>query len=465
MKIIFIVPPTRDAQRPPIVVPPLGLLYLAGAIMQSGRSAELLDAQAEGLSWADFERRAAESDAQIAAIGSMTPTWDVSKRAVAILKRAGKIVLIGGPHVTMRREKYFEIEKDAQADFAVAGEAEQTILDVLDAVENNRGGEDIAGVISKNGKHKPRELTQDIDSLPRPARKLLKHGLYSYPLLGEGPAATIFTSRGCPHSCVFCDKSVFGSRPRLHSPDRVIDELKEIVCGAGVNSVIIYDDLFTVDRNRVIEICRRIIDSGLKFRWKCEGRVDGVDAEMLKWMRRAGCEIVAYGIETAHAAGLRFLCKGASPIDAARSIQMTREAGMDVVGYFLIGIPGERIEHTRETARFAARWGVTWAQFSVLSPIEGTRLYETAVENNWYGEANALNPFDADLSRPALLDGYWTPERLRDALYVAHREFYARPDYVLSQLRKARGIAGAKNIIKSGLNLLSWMSKSKFKTS
>jgi len=459
MKALFAVPPTRDESRPTFVVPPLGLLYLAGAAISGGHQAQLLDAQAEGLSWDEFERRVTNSDADIVALSGMTPVWDITRRAAGIIKKAGKTVIVGGPHVTMLGPDFFEREKDFDADMAVIGEGEKAFVRLLDALSKGESPASIPGVVVRSGHCPPGPVIQNIDELPLPARQLLNHRLYSYPLLGSGPASTIFTSRGCPYSCVFCDKNVFGSKVRLHSPERVIEELNEIVCGTGVNSVIIYDDLFTISRERVVEICRRIIESGLRFVWKCEGRVDGVDPELLGWMSRAGCRIVAYGVETAHEAGLRFLKKGVTAQDAARAAMMTRSAGMEALGYFLVGIPGETIEDVKQTARFAARWRFSWAQFSVLSPIEGTTLWDISRREGWYAQVDALNPFDADINRPALLEGYWTPEKLRKALNVAYREFYLRPSYAWTRLRRAGGAQGAAELTRRGLELVGWMLK------
>ncbi len=461
MKVLFAVAPARDERLPSFTAPPLGLLYLAGAVEAAGFEAELLDAPAQGIGWAEFERKVTESKADIAALTGMTPIWDVTCRAAGILKNAGKFVVIGGPHATMRGDSFFEAEKDIEADVAVVGEGEITFVELLEAIEACKDLADIPGVVTPAGAGPSRCLIENLDDASVPARRLLDHRLYTYPPLGPGPASTIFTSRGCPHACVFCDKSVFGSKPRLHSADRVIEELEEIVCGAGVHSVIIYDDLFTIDRDRVIDICRRIVDKGLRFQWKCEARADNVDLGMLEWMRRAGCRIVSYGIETVNNNGLRFLQKGTTAHDAARAVAMTRAARMEVLGYFLVGIPGEHIEDVEKTSRFAARWGVDWAQFSVLSPLEGTPLWSIAHREGWYAQVDATNPFDADLARPAVLDGYWTPEKLRKALYVAHRNFYGRPGYIISRLWRAGGIRGAAGMMRRGLELIGWMRKTR----
>jgi radical SAM superfamily enzyme YgiQ (UPF0313 family) len=242
----------------------------------------------------------------------------------------------------------------------------------------------------------------------------------------------------------------------MHSAQRVLSDIEAIVCGEKIYSIIFYDDLFTLSRERVIDICKGIVERGLEFRWKCEARVNDVDPEMLGWMRRAGLSVLAYGIETVSESGLKFLRKGISPGEIAYALQITGEAGIDTIGYFLLGIPGERWDDAMETVRFAQRHGVTWAQFSVLVPVPGTPLWGLAEEQGWYAEIDAKNPFDKDLRKAALLDGYWTEKRLKDILRAAHRSFYLRPGYILRRLKEVDGLADIRRLVRAGLVLMRW---------
>jgi len=437
-----------------IVVPPLGLLYLAGSALKAGHSVEILDAFAERLSWDSFAERIREFKPDVIGIGGMTPVWDLSRKALKTARPFAPLIISGGPHVTMRGPEI--LADEPEIDYAVIGEGEETIVELLGAIERGEDASGIPGVVSRRGAGPPRRPVENLDDLPRPARHLLKKGLYRYPLLGAGAVATLFTSRGCPYGCIFCDKSVFGSKPRMHSVGRVMSEIEGIVCDEKVNSIIIYDDLFTLSSERVIEICREIVQRGMDVRWKCEGRVDKVDPEMLDWMRRAGAKVLAYGIETVSEKGLGFLRKGVRPDKSAAAIRLTRKAGIDTLGYFILGIPGERWEDAMESVRFACREGITWAQFSVLAPLPGTPLWGLAKERGWYAEIDAKNPFDKDLRRPALLDGYWTETRLRKVLRVAHRKFYLRPAYIWRRLTGASGVADIRRLAKAGLRLLRW---------
>jgi radical SAM superfamily enzyme YgiQ (UPF0313 family) len=237
----------------------------------------------------------------------------------------------------------------------------------------------------------------------------------------------------------------------------VLKEIELIVCEHDIHSIIIYDDLFTLDKERVINICKGIIEKGVKLRFKCEARVDSVDAEVLYWLKRAGASVVAYGIETVTQNGLNFLKKGITPLQIARALELTRHAGIDTLGYFIVGVPGDKEEDVMENVRFARRHGLTWAQFSVLSPTPGTKLFELAKKRGWYAEFSAMNPFDKDLRKPAIADGYWDEERLARALKKAHRSFYLNPRYLLRRLASLRSWRNFIDLARAGLGFMKWL--------
>ena len=340
MKVLLIQTPARTLRREEIIVPPLGLLYLAAALERDGHEVEVLDAFAERLGWEDFEERLRHSGATAAGIGGMTPVWDLTRRALKIMRPRFDIIFAGGPHVSAMGEKIFE--DCPEIDHAVIGEGEDTLVELLRALENSGDPTTIRGTVNPRGAAPTRPPISDLDSLPFPARHLIREDLYRYPLLGVEPVTTMFTSRGCPYRCIFCDKTIFGSSLRERSAESVLDEMEHIVCQDGITSVIIYDDLFTLNRERVIKIAKGMVERGINLRWKCEGRVDRVDAEMLGWMHRAGLKVMAYGVETKGDDGLKFLRKDTTSDQAMDAFRLTHEAGIDTVGYFILGIPGER---------------------------------------------------------------------------------------------------------------------------
>jgi radical SAM superfamily enzyme YgiQ (UPF0313 family) len=296
-----------------------------------------------------------------------------------------------------------------------------------------------------------------MDSLPRPARDLLPNEKYRYPLCGNGPVTSVITSRGCPYKCIFCDKSVFGSKWRAVSAEAVLSEVDEVVQRYGVRAIVFYDDLFTLNKRRLAAVCEGLIARNYDLRWKAEGRVDGVDAETLGLMKRAGCDTIAYGVESANPAGLEYLRKKTTPDQAREAFRLTRKAGIKTTGYFILGIPVETYEDALRTIRFAVELKTDYAQFSVLSPLPNTPLYEQAKATGMYAEVAAHNIADKDRLRPVVLSENWDEEKLERIVREAHRRFYMRPGYVVSRLLRVRSGRDVANLTRLGVNVLKYL--------
>jgi radical SAM superfamily enzyme YgiQ (UPF0313 family) len=315
---------------------------------------------------------------------------------------------------------------------------------------------EIPGFVGPEIFNPPGKFIQDLDGIPFPARHLLPNPLYRYALWPGKKVTTMITSRGCPYRCIFCDKSIFGSKWRARSAKNVLDEMEQIVKDLKIRSIIIYDDLFTLDKHRVQEICEGILARGLRFEWKCEGRVDRVDEEMLRWMKKAGCSLIAYGVESGNEIGLDFLRKGITLPQIRRAFELTRKAEIRPMAYFILGIPVETFEQGLRTIELAKELNPDYAQFSILSPYRGTKLYEEAKAKGWYAEVEANNPFDKDQKRPVLLSENWSADALKEVLRLAHRKFYFRPGYILKRLREIRGFRQLRPLWSVGCGVLRW---------
>ena len=314
----------------------------------------------------------------------------------------------------------------------------------------------VPGLVGPEKFNHPGNLIADLDRIPFPARHLLPTHAYRYALWPGKKVTTMITSRGCPYRCIFCDKSIFGSKWRARSAKNVLDEMEQIVKILRIPSIIMYDDLFTLDKQRVQEICRGILERGLKFEWKCEGRVDRVDGEMLGWMKKAGCSLIAYGVESGNEIGLDFLQKGITLPQIRRAFELTRKAGIRPMAYFILGIPVETFEQGLRTIALAKELNPDYAQFSILSPYRGTKLHEEAKARGWYAEVEANNPFDKDQKRPVLLSEKWSAEALKEILRRAHREFYFRPSYIMKRLWGVRDFRQMRSLWDAGCGVLRW---------
>ena len=461
MKILLINPPPQEVAQKDIIVPPLGIAYIAAILENEGFSVEILDAYALQLTWNEFEEIIKRKRPNIVGITGMTPVIDRAFKAADICKKYTDYVILGGPHASSQVESV--LTQCSSIDFAVYGEGEFTFLELVRKLEeDNCNFENINGLVYKdNGKihiTKPRELIRDLDALPYPARHLLPNKMYKYPLAKHKRITTMITSRGCPYSCIFCDKSVFGKKYRERSAVNVVDEMEEIVTKFKIRSIIIYDDLFTLNKKRVIEICKEIINRRLDIDWKCEGRVDLVDKEMLKWMKKAGCSLIAYGVESGTQKCLDFLNKKTTVQQARDAFMATKDVGIKTLAYIILGIPVETWEDACKSIEFVKEIDADYVQFSILSPFPGTKLWDMAIEKGWYRELKGVqNPHDADLKRPVTISENWNEQKLQDIIKLAHKEFYLRKKYIIKRLLSVRSLNELRYLFNEGKLLLSYL--------
>jgi anaerobic magnesium-protoporphyrin IX monomethyl ester cyclase len=399
MNILLIQPPSRIRQREELVVPPLGLAYLASTLRREGHRVKILDAFALGMSWEEFEAEIKKEKPDLIGMGGMTPTIDNTLRAAKICRPHTRTLVVGGPHVSVHREEFF---RDCpEADFGVMGEGEAAFAGLVKRLEEGKDPWEGPGLVGPERANPPANFIEDLDSIPFPSRNLLPNQAYRYALWPGKKITTLITSRGCPYQCIFCDKSTFGSKWRARSAQNVLEEIEQIVRDLKIKSIIFYDDLFTLSKQRVVQICQGILDRDLQIEWKCEGRVDRVDEEMLRWMRKAGCTLIAYGVESGNQEGLEYLRKKTTLAQIRRAFELTHKAGLRPMAYFILGIPVETFEGGLQTIEFAKELNPEYAQFSILSPYKGTDLYAEAKARGWYREVDANNPFDKDQKRPA----------------------------------------------------------------
>jgi radical SAM superfamily enzyme YgiQ (UPF0313 family) len=254
-----------------------------------------------------------------------------------------------------------------------------------------------------------RPFIPDLNQLPLPMHHLLPLKRYTMPLM-KGPFSFIVTSRGCPAGCTYCIKHVtYQSSVRLLSPERIMQELL-ILRDLGVTNIHMYADLFT----------------GLKIRWTCNSRVDFVDQEMLTLMGKAGCWMIAWGLESGNERILRNAHKGASPSKARNALLWSKKAGIRNWGYFIIGLPGETVATIRETIAFSKSLPLDVALFHVAAPYPGTPFFFEVVKNGWFKEGTRWEQVDMDkgtvLQYPDI-----SPEELLNWQRRAFREWALRP--------------------------------------
>ncbi len=300
-----------------------------------------------------------------------------------------------------------------------------------------------------------RPFIRHLDDLPLPRHDLLPLKKYRAPLV-RGPYAFVVTSRGCPGGCRFCIKHVsYGSSVRFRSPENIVEEL-ELLINLGVRSVHMYADLFTVSREQVVGLCELMLQRGLRLRWTCNSRVDFVDPEMLRVMRRAGCWMISWGIESGSEEILRRAHKGISLDQAERALRWAHEAGLRNWGYFIVGLPGETEETIRETIRFAKRLPLDLALFHIAAPYPGSPFFFEVVEQGWFRPG--IRWEEVDMDRSTVLDyPHLRAEELEGWARKAFRAWALRPGPMWTYLRMLLGAPSMwQPALRIGLESLGW---------
>jgi anaerobic magnesium-protoporphyrin IX monomethyl ester cyclase len=295
------------------------------------------------------------------------------------LKDNCDLLVAGGPLPTLCPEDFLD-----DFDVVAVGEGEETMRDLVDAFENGHLLSAVKGIVYQRQKSgckviytPPRELIEDLNTLPFPARDDFDNDAYKRHYFQKFGYTTtsLITSRGCPFHCDFCSRAVFGNKFRTRSPKNIVDEM-ETVEKLGYDRIWFSDDCFTLNRKRLLSICDEIVHRGLEINWECLSRVDSVDEETAAKMKEAGCVRVFFGLESGNDSTLALMNKQASVSQGKRAVLTFKKAGIEVGAFFIVGYPGETDRTILDTLRFASSLPLDYLSFTMPYPIPGTPLYE-----------------------------------------------------------------------------------------
>lgn len=435
------------------VLPPLGLCSIASVLEKEGHDVNILDGQF--IDESEILKKSLNSD--IVCMGGPAMAYPKIVSLAEKIKQQNRDikVIVGGNHMTAVPTLAI---KSRFIDFGVVGEAEITMAELVKAIESDKPTKKIKGIAYTKGEKimmtKQRELIKDLDELPMPARHLLpplhlyKPNAQNYKRL---PSTSMISSRGCTFNCSFCDHSLFGRTFRSHSPERVVEEMEMLKEKYRINEVWFVDDTFTLNKKRVLEICRLIKEKKLDMSWNCLSRVDTIDKSLLKSMKESGCWLINYGIDSGNQKVLCDVNKRATLQQAKNAIQWTKEANMESKGFFIIGLPTDTEETIDDTIEFAKELPLDHALFTIFVPLPNTQIYKEVYaakecEEDW-SKFNLMTPVH---KHPNLSD-----EFLKKSIKRAYQEFYFRPSYIGKQILKTRSISDFKRKIQGFLSLIS----------
>jgi radical SAM superfamily enzyme YgiQ (UPF0313 family) len=374
--------------------PPLGILYLASVLKNEGIEVSAFDHAATGSSIREAVDWAIKEDPDILGLSTLiTSSLTAPKIAQEVKKKNPDVtVVFGNHHATFNAERI--LKKYPYVDAIVRGEGEQTCLELVGCLKEKRSLKDVLGVTFRHKgritSNLDRPLIKNVDSLPVPDRDLIDVE-YHNTTVGINVAPNKFSgflsSRGCVFKCRFCSCAEIAKnlwRPR--STENVLEEL-HLLASKGYKQVMFVDDNFTLNRKRVIKICRRMRKEKVDMEWICEGRVDQCPYDMLREMVKAGCRMMYFGIESGTQKILDYYDKRTTPEQSEKAVEKARKAGIDIiVGSFIIGAPHETEKDIKKTLNFAGRLDLDIPQINILGAFPGNSIWEEFKEKGLFDE-------------------------------------------------------------------------------
>jgi anaerobic magnesium-protoporphyrin IX monomethyl ester cyclase len=410
---------------------PLSEANCAALLEQEGHEVVIIDANAERLGADEVASYASGFD-KIFITSSTLDRWQCPVidlgpflSYVKGIREVTDEVYITGAHGTVRPEEMLNL---TGAKAVIRGEPELTVLELC----RNNDLSKVKGISYKsNGEvinNEPQDLL-DLETLPMPSFHLLPMGKYFYEVLG-GNFVLLEGSRGCASRCSFCLRNMYGNKLRAKSPSKLISEIETVIHKLHVRNAYFMDLEFTVNRGLVEEMCDYLIEKKYNFKWTCQTRFDLIDEALLDKMKKAGCDLIHFGVEAADDKTLKALGKGITVEKIKAGMKMMKRFNMRSACFFLIGAFGSTEEDVREIIRFAKTLNPTYALFHIAIPYPGTKFYTDVSESGkFFSDENLF---------PEAYTGKMPLEKIKKLTRNAYIQYYLRPRYVLSIIRRGQ---------------------------
>ena len=435
------------------IFPSLSLLYVAGILESAGCEVLFIDAHAEELTLEQTVDRVKKFGPDYVGYTITTYLFFQTMAWIKAIRDATNVpTIVGGVHLSIYPRETLGYD---EVDYAVTGEAERSLPEMLEALTTGSDLAAVRGIAYRKQDGEvivtPRMPDCDVDASPFPARHLLDNSLY-YSFISKYKNFSCFiTSRGCPYKCIFCEQ---GSKPfRARSPQNVVDELELCHHEYGIREFDFFDSSFTIRKERVIAICDEIKRRKLDIIWAARTRVDCITDDVLKAMRSAGCTRIYYGIESGNREILATLKKSTSLEMYHDVIKRTRAHGIHTFGYFMVGNPFETEATIRQTIRLALSLDLDYAQFSKVTPMPATEMYTLLLKETGrdYWREHIVSGIDDDIPRP-LCD--MTDEEIQRWTHLAYLRFYYRPKYMLKAAMRLKSSEEFKRSAETAIKML-----------
>lgn len=420
------------------IYPPLAIAYISAYIKANCTdvSISFLDAHLNKLNEKKTVSYFKKNKYDIYFLQAYSLSWySVLKTAKIIRKNTeNAFIVVGGPQITAYPQESMET---GLFDMGIVGEAEEISEKIVNCFNTEKINSIEGTILNIKGKiitNKYQPLLDDINLLPFPDFDLINNNYFS--LTVQKPFATMITSRGCCYNCSFCSQIYNGNKIRYRTPENVADEIEIYVKKYRVKEIIFFDETFTFDKNRVIDICNEIIKRNLKFIFNIRTRVDKIDEEILIKLKEAGCSTIHMGIESASDKTLQNMNKGITVKTIKNAVDLCKKSGIFTRGYFILGYPGETKEDMLNTINFSKKLNLDLASFTIAIPNPKTLLYDIAI-NEKYIKYDYWKEFSLGMEKnqvPYFCNQIITKKFLEKVLKKAYFSFYCRLNFILKKL-------------------------------
>lgn len=424
---------------------PLDFVMLSG-ILSNQYNIIILDAIAERLSFKKCFSKIMEMNFDALIFLTGFASWEKDFEFIRKIKKSKSVRTIGIGDILFSEEA----QNLALNDFLDAVLLDFTTDDIAKIIENNLQGINNA-VFKQNGHIVKRESRQinKYFSIPMPRHELFPNKRYNSPLARRHPFASVLTSYGCPFKCEFCLIGQLGFKFRKAS--EIIEELKYIF-SLGIREIYFGDQTFFANKVESLKICEGIMEENLDLSWSCYSRVDILNEEILKIMKRSGCHTIIFGVENADDEILKKYNKGFTAKQVKDTFRICRQIGIRTAATFIIGLPAEDVRSCLETIDFSKTIGCDYASFNVPVPRPLTKMYEKAVANKWI--KSEFQTMDQSGSNVIIETDRLSSKKIYLLRNKAEREFYFRPFYILKRLISIRTSYELKMHLKEALDLI-----------
>jgi anaerobic magnesium-protoporphyrin IX monomethyl ester cyclase len=451
MKIFLINPPTSfsqiygdwDLSALDTYSPPLGILYIASYLRENSHEPYVLDL--EELKWDSNQllESTLTLNPDLIGISSMTINFMNAQKIASLMKANFQSVpiIIGGPHLTAVPIE--TMSNYPEFDYGIYGEGEITFLEVVEKIKIKESINEVKGLVwrDKEGKiviNEPRSLIENLDDLPFPAWDLLDHFPEQYPLsILESkrlPSASIMTSRGCPFHCTFCDNKIFGTKVRHFSAEYTIKMINHLIDNYGIKDLMILDDNFLLNKDKLFDICDAIINNKLDLTWYCMGHANTMTKDKLMKIKEAGCWFIELGIESGNNEMLKKIRKNTTKKEIAHAVSLAKQVGLKTKGNFIFGFPGDTVETIEESTKFALEIKIDFFQQNFLTVWPGSDIFSKINDTSDNYEYYNSNWDTLAHQRITFIPKGMSKNELIKASKSAFRRFYLRPEIVIGLL-------------------------------